>query len=31
MDHWEKFNAISLPEKEDFYTHLNLEDMTDED
>ena len=31
MDHWEKFNAISLPEKEDFYTHLNLEDITDAD
>ena len=29
MDDWEKFNEISLPEKEDFYRHLNNEDFTD--
>ena len=27
----EKFDEISLPEKEDFYSHLNTEDITDED
>ena len=26
MDDWEKFNEKSLPEKEDFYNHLNMED-----
>ena len=31
MDDWEKFNATSLPEKEDFYSHLNMEDITDTD
>ena len=31
MDDWEKFNETSLPEKEDFYSHLNLEDITDAD
>ena len=25
MDDWEKFNEISLHEKEDFYSHLNME------
>ena len=25
MDDWEKFNETSLPEKEDFYSHLNME------
>ena len=29
MDDWEKFNETSLPEKEDFYSHLNMEDITD--
>ena len=29
MDEWEKFNEISLPEKEGFYSHLNMEDLTD--
>ena len=24
-----KFNETSLPEKEDFYCHLNMEDITD--
>ena len=28
---WEKFNETSLPEKEDFYSHLNMEDITDAD
>ena len=31
MDDWEKFNETSLPEKEDFYSHLNTEDITDPD
>ena len=31
MDDWEKFNETSLPEKENFYSHLNLEDITDAD
>ena len=30
-DNWEKFNETSLPEKEDFYRHLNREDITDAD
>ena len=29
MDDWEKFNETSLPEKEDFYSYLNMEDITD--
>ena len=28
---WEKFNETSLPEKGDFYSHLNMEDITDAD
>ena len=31
MDDWEKFNETSLPEKEDFFSHLNMEDITDAD
>ena len=31
MDDWEKFNKTSLPEKEDSYSHLNMEDITDAD
>ena len=31
MDDWEKFNETSLREKEDFYSHLNMEDITDAD
>ena len=31
MDDWEKFNETSLPEKEDFYSHLYMEDITDTD
>ena len=27
MDGWEKFNETLLPEKEDFYCHLNMEDI----
>ena len=29
IDDWEKFDQTSLPEKEDFYSHLNMEDITD--
>ena len=31
MDDWEKFNKTSSPEKEDFYSHLNMENITDAD
>ena len=31
MDDWEKFNETSLLEKENFYSHLNMEDITDAD
>ena len=31
MGAWEKFNEGSLPEKEDFYSHLNMKDITDVD
>ena len=31
MDDWEKFNETVLPEKEEFYSNLNLEDITDAD
>ena len=31
MDDWEKFNETSLPEKQHFYSHLNMEDVTDAD
>ena len=31
MNDWEKFNEISLAEYEDFYSHLNMEDITDAD
>ena len=31
MYDWEKFSQISLPEKEDFYSHLNMEGITDAD
>ena len=31
MDDWETFNETSLPEKEDFESHLNMEDITDVD
>ena len=29
MDDWEKVNENSLPEKEDFYSPLNMKDFTD--
>ena len=31
MGNWEKFNGKTLPEKEEFYTSLNMEDITDAD
>ena len=31
MDEWEKFNKTLLPEKEKFYSNLNMEDITDAD
>ena len=29
IDDWKKFNETSFPEKEDFYSHLNMEDITE--
>ena len=29
MDDWEKFNETTLPEKEEFYSDLDMEDITD--
>ena len=31
MGEWEKFNETTLPEKEEFYSNLNMEDITDAD
>ena len=31
MDSWEKFDETSLPDKEAFYSELNLEGISDED
>ena len=31
MDDWEKFNETLLPEQEEFYSNLNMEDITDAD
>ena len=31
MDDWKKFNETSLPEKEEFYGRVNMEDITDAD
>ena len=31
MNDWGKFNETSLLEKEDFYSHSNMEDITDAD
>ena len=31
MDDWEKFNETTFPEKEDFYSNLNMEDIANED
>ena len=28
MDDWEKFNETTLPEKEELYSNLNMEDIT---
>ena len=30
-DDWEKFNEIALLEKEEFYSNVNMEDITDAD
>ena len=31
LDDWEKFNETTLPEKEEFYSKVNVEDITDAD
>ena len=31
MDSWEKFDETTLPSKDDFYSNLHLEDISDED
>ena len=31
IDDWKKINETSLPEKKDFYSHLNMEGITDAD
>ena len=31
MDDWEKFNETTLPKKEEFYSNLNMKDITDAD
>ena len=31
MNEWEKFNETTLPEKEEFYRNLNMEDITEAD
>ena len=31
MDNWEKFNETSLPNKESFYSNLNMENIGDID
>ena len=31
MDSWQRFDETSLPDKEDFYSNLNVEDITDVD
>ena len=31
MDEWKKFKNVSLPVKEEFYSNLNMEDITDAD
>ena len=31
MDDWVKFSETSLLEKEDWYSHLNMEDITNAD
>ena len=31
MDNWDRFNEISLPDKKDFYSRLNMENIIDID
>ena len=31
MDDWEKFDETLLPEREEFYSQFNMEDITDVD
>ena len=31
IDDWKKLNETLIPKKEDFYSHLNMEDITDAD
>ena len=31
INDWEKFNEMSLPEKEDLHSHLKMEDITEAD
>ena len=31
MDDWEKLNETPLPEKEEFFSQLNMEDITHAD
>ena len=31
MGSWEKINETALPPKKDFYSNLNLEDISDKD
>ena len=31
MDEWEKFNEATLPENKEFYSNLNIKDITDAD
>ena len=31
IDDWETFNEKYLPEKEDYYSHLNMKDIADAD
>ena len=31
IDDWKKFNETSLPEKEEFYSNLKMEDIIDAD
>ena len=31
MDDWQKLTETSLPEKKDFYSHLNMKNITDAD
>ena len=31
MDEWKKFNEVLFPEKEEFYSNSNMEDITNAD